>query len=136
MRWVVENDNAQNAMVKEKLKNFAKDATEEARSSSEHKTKRRPSMQIKCPHCEEMCETDFEPEIGQRILCPFYGEKFGYSPCDISTSNAPRSDMCGSRLDPLSHFEENSSSDILEPISVVHGNESRKTDGNKNRLKK
>ena len=93
-------------------------------------------MQIKCPHCEEMCETDFEPEIGQRILCPFCGEKFGYSPCDISTSNAPRSGMCGSRLDPPSHFEENSSSDILEPISVVHGNESHKADGNKNRLQK
>ena len=36
-------------------------------------------MQIKCPHCEGVCETDFEPEIGQHVICPFCEVKFSYS---------------------------------------------------------
>ena len=35
-------------------------------------------MQMKCPYCEEVCETDFEPVIGQHLICPYCGEKFSY----------------------------------------------------------
>ena len=35
-------------------------------------------MYIKCHHCGEVCETEFEPEIGQHLICPYCGEKFAY----------------------------------------------------------
>ena len=36
-------------------------------------------MQIRCPSCNEWCEVDFEPEIGQHLICPFCEVKFSYS---------------------------------------------------------
>ncbi len=35
-------------------------------------------MEIRCPKCGERCEVDFEPVIGQHIICPFCGVKFSY----------------------------------------------------------
>lgn len=39
-------------------------------------------MQIQCPNCNNICEADAEPEIGQNIVCPFCSEKFSYSGSD------------------------------------------------------
>ncbi len=36
-------------------------------------------MQIKCPICGEICESDVMPDIGQHVLCPFCSKKFSYS---------------------------------------------------------
>ena len=36
-------------------------------------------MQIKCPKCGETCEIDFEPAVGQHIVCPYCGVKFSYA---------------------------------------------------------
>ena len=36
-------------------------------------------MQIKCPICGEICESDVMPDIGQHVLCPFCNGKFQYS---------------------------------------------------------
>lgn len=35
-------------------------------------------MLIVCPKCGERCEIDFEPEVGQHIICPFCNQKFSY----------------------------------------------------------
>ena len=35
-------------------------------------------MEIQCPMCGERCEIDFEPEVGQHIVCPFCNQKFSY----------------------------------------------------------
>lgn len=35
-------------------------------------------MLIVCPKCGERCEIDFEPEVGQHIVCPFCNQKFSY----------------------------------------------------------
>lgn len=35
-------------------------------------------MEITCPKCGERCEIDFEPEVGQHIICPFCEVKFSY----------------------------------------------------------
>lgn len=35
-------------------------------------------MLIVCPKCGERCEIDFEPEVGQHIICPFCEQKFSY----------------------------------------------------------
>ncbi len=37
-------------------------------------------MQMKCPSCGNECEVCDEPAIGQSLLCPFCGAKFGYVP--------------------------------------------------------
>ena len=39
-------------------------------------------MQIQCPNCNNVCELDAEPEIGQHVVCPFCSEKFSYSGSD------------------------------------------------------
>lgn len=39
-------------------------------------------MQIRCPNCNNVCELDAEPEIGQHVACPFCSEKFSYSGSD------------------------------------------------------
>lgn len=36
-------------------------------------------MQIRCPNCGNVCETDEEPAVGQHLLCPFCSKKFSYS---------------------------------------------------------
>ena len=36
-------------------------------------------MQIQCPNCDNVCELDAEPEIGQHVVCPFCSQKFSYS---------------------------------------------------------
>ena len=35
-------------------------------------------MQIRCPECNELCEAENEPAIGQHVICPFCGTKFAY----------------------------------------------------------
>ena len=35
-------------------------------------------MEIQCPKCGETCAIDFEPEVGQHIVCPFCNQKFSY----------------------------------------------------------
>jgi len=37
------------------------------------------NFNIRCPHCGETCEIDFEPEVGQHVICPYCNEKFSYS---------------------------------------------------------
>ena len=39
-------------------------------------------MQIQCPNCNNVCELDAEPALGQHIVCPFCSEKFSYSGSD------------------------------------------------------
>lgn len=35
-------------------------------------------MEIQCQVCGEKCEVDFEPQVGQHIVCPFCNQKFSY----------------------------------------------------------
>lgn len=35
-------------------------------------------MMITCPFCHQVCETDSEIEVGQRVQCPFCDGKFTY----------------------------------------------------------
>ena len=35
-------------------------------------------MQLRCPHCGQLCETEQELVIGQYVVCPFCHEKFSY----------------------------------------------------------
>lgn len=35
-------------------------------------------MHLQCPKCGKTCEIDFEPVVGQHIICPFCGIKFSY----------------------------------------------------------
>ena len=44
-------------------------------------------MQIQCPNCDNVCELDAEPEIGQHLICPFCGERFSYSDDDKEREN-------------------------------------------------
>lgn len=37
-------------------------------------------MQITCPNCNNVCEVEEEPAIGQHLLCPLCDTKFSYSP--------------------------------------------------------
>ena len=37
-------------------------------------------MLIKCPTCNQTCEIDEEPSIGQRLQCPSCGTTFSYAP--------------------------------------------------------
>ena len=52
-------------------------------------------MEIVCPNCGQVCETEEEPTIGQHVLCPFCNEKFTYGD---STSTA-RSHNVGRPMD-------------------------------------
>ena len=36
-------------------------------------------MQIQCPHCNEICDTDAELEKGQRLQCPYCAQHFTYT---------------------------------------------------------
>ena len=36
-------------------------------------------MQIKCPICGEICESDVLPDVGQHLQCPFCNGKFQYT---------------------------------------------------------
>lgn len=36
-------------------------------------------MEIQCPNCDEVCEINFEPAVGQHIVCPYCGVKFSYA---------------------------------------------------------
>lgn len=42
-------------------------------------------MEICCPKCGESCEIDFEPEVGQHIVCPFCNTKFSYGEPEATT---------------------------------------------------
>lgn len=42
-------------------------------------------MEIRCPKCGESCEIDFEPEVGQHIVCPFCNTKFSYGETESAT---------------------------------------------------
>lgn len=63
-------------------------------------------MYIKCHYCGEVCETEFEPEIGQHVRCPFCGEKFAYS-CDVPEEET-------ARLAPLSSSEQTAAAKIID----------------------
>lgn len=47
-------------------------------------------MEIQCPKCGETCAIDFEPEVGQHIVCPFCNTKFSYGETEEA---APRTVM-------------------------------------------
>ena len=36
-------------------------------------------MEIKCPRCGKVCESEVKPMNGQHVLCPFCGETYSYS---------------------------------------------------------
>ena len=42
-------------------------------------------MEIQCPKCGETCAIDFEPEVGQHIVCPFCNTKFSYGETESAT---------------------------------------------------
>jgi len=35
-------------------------------------------MQIECPNCREICESENEPAVGQHLVCPYCEQKFSY----------------------------------------------------------
>ena len=35
-------------------------------------------MEIKCPRCGKVCESEVEPTSGQHVLCPFCGKTYSY----------------------------------------------------------
>lgn len=37
-------------------------------------------MQLQCPHCKQVCETEQELAVGQHVICPFCNVKFAYQP--------------------------------------------------------
>ena len=47
-------------------------------------------MEIQCPNCGAVCEIDFEPAVGQHIICPFCNTKFSYG---VSAESVPRTVM-------------------------------------------
>ena len=47
-------------------------------------------MEIQCPNCGETCAIEFEPEVGQHIICPFCNTKFSYGESEAA---APRTVM-------------------------------------------
>jgi len=45
-------------------------------------------MEILCPHCRNICETECEIAEGQHVLCPHCGEKFSYAaPLAVGKTN-------------------------------------------------
>lgn len=50
-------------------------------------------MNIQCPNCQSICETDIEPTVGRRMKCPFCEQKFVYeswmSQIEFDTMDAP-----------------------------------------------
>lgn len=48
-------------------------------------------MVIRCPKCGESCEIDFEPEVGQHIVCPFCNTKFSYHVGAVVAANGETS---------------------------------------------
>ena len=54
-------------------------------------------MQIRCPNCGNVCETDEEPTVGQHLLCPFCRAKFCYSPNERKHISSMKSLMNGSK---------------------------------------
>lgn len=55
-------------------------------------------MYIKCHYCGEVCETEFEPEIGQHVRCPFCGEKFSYSGDGENEQHEMKDSLCEEKL--------------------------------------
>ena len=49
-------------------------------------------MELTCPYCHQICETDINLANGQHIRCPFCGEKFVFRDSPISGSSCP---SCG-----------------------------------------
>lgn len=46
-------------------------------------------MVIRCPKCGKSCEIDFEPAVGQHIICPYCKTKFSYGDLPGWTNVSP-----------------------------------------------
>lgn len=47
-------------------------------------------MLIRCPNCNEECETEAELALGQHVLCPFCETKFSYAPQESTVENVAK----------------------------------------------
>ena len=68
-------------------------------------------MQLHCPHCGQICETEQELAVGQHVVCPFCGVKFSYGVeenskhIQVKTSGVPHGQQLPSLFDQESTME-------------------------------
>ena len=68
-------------------------------------------MQLHCPHCGQICETEQELAVGQHVVCPFCGVKFAFGVeenskhIQLKTSGVPHGQQLPSLFDQESTME-------------------------------